>query len=120
MKNKDGEEVECVSFELIERRIAAGERLIIHCAASWNSYYDKKISTALSQVPLSAHGAEVVLLDTDEEASWASLRQWGVRNLPALVLFAGERHLGTIIGCRPALDLAKLLADSFNTTSQPN
>jgi hypothetical protein len=120
VKNKDGEEVEYMRFELIERRIAKGERLIIHCAASWNSYYDKKISTALSQIPVSVHDAEVVLLDTDEESSWPALRRWSVRNLPALVLFAGETHLGTIIGCRPAPDLTTLLADFFNTTTQSN
>jgi hypothetical protein len=101
-------------------RVGRGETLIVQCTASWNADNDRAMMAALSEVVLETSGVRVFQLNADEETAWPLLWRWRVLNLPALVVLARGRHVGTLVGLRPVPELAATLADWLPAAAQPN
>jgi thioredoxin-like negative regulator of GroEL len=88
-------------------------RLVVHFGASWNERYDCEMQQRLEPF-LARYNGRIgfAAANTDAEAFWPLLREWGVLSLPALVFLAHGRHVGTTNGLRTQHQLTALF-DAF-------
>ena len=77
----------------------------------------RMIAPALEELAQEYSGkAKVAKLNVDQDPELAG--QFGVSNIPTLILFAGGRPVAQLVGARPKAELARVLAEHSPRTPQ--
>lgn len=89
-------EVRHLTASCLPQALASSDLVFVHVWASWNCY-DGEFANQLELLQQElGKRIEIYAMDADEESNNALVGEWGILNVPAVVLFQQGRRLGAL------------------------
>ena len=103
------------SIQVTQQEIAVGDRLVVHCWATWNGT-DPVVDQNLQSIREEFQTVTFRSCDVDNPDFFATLRAWNVVNVPALALIERGRKPEVRYGVTSQPGLASLLRECSGWT----